>query len=130
MSVDIMQYRAAIGLFNINKIKLGKIHNSMFALLTVLKYIHACISRFICQILDIIFFPFCMVLFLLLNFLPLRSYFPILDNFSTFRVAIQMYIQISIKFVYIILSYKTQFFIKTISDWFFSLPFKVATMLT
>ena len=121
MYADIVHYRAAIGLFNIKKFKLGKTSNTTAEILMALKYIHACLSWFLCKLLAIVSLPFCMALFLLLNFLPLRFFFPVLDDFSTFRITSHMYIKISLKFIYIILSHKTINFIEILSGWFFSI---------
>ena len=74
-----------------------------------------------------------MALFLILNLLPFRPFFPILDDFSGFQTIILIYTQVSLKFVFIVISHnilalasKLKFYI---ADWTFSTLFRLATML-
>ena len=124
-----------IGLFNILKIKCGKkiSVNIMDSFMFILKYIYTCISWFICKSLAIILFPFCISLFLILNILPFRFFFPILDDFTIFLTTFRMYAQVSFKFAHILIAHKffgllsdIKFYIK---DWSGSTLLRLATML-
>ena len=102
MYVDIVNYRATIGLFNIVKLTHGKTSSINMAetLLCTLMYIHTCVTVLIIKLLEFIFFPFCMVIFLTLNLLPFKLHFPILDEFTIFQTTSHVYIQMSLKFLY------------------------------
>ena len=107
MNVDIVYYRAMIGLFNIVKLNRGKISsiNMVESLICTLMHIYTCVSICISKFLEFIFFPFCMVLFLTLNLFPFKLLFPVSDDFTIFQTTSHVYIHISLKFAYIIISH-------------------------
>ena len=166
MYVYIVNYRATIGLFNIVKLNHGKTSciNMAETLLCTLMHIHTCVTVLIIKLLEFIFFPFCMVIFLTLNLLPFKLLFPILDDFTIFQTTSHVYIhlpdyqscvhtpsrlpvmctyifqttshvyiQISLKFVYIIVSQNVFAFLSNLkayfADWSFSLSVRLLTML-
>ena len=90
-------------------------------------------SWLFCKVVTYMFFSICMALFLILNLLPLRFYFPILDDFSVFRSIIAMYSHVSFKFAYIITRHNILAFVSKFKcfteDWTLSTLFRLATML-
>ena len=124
-----------IGLFNIIKFKRGKFSstNMIAPLMYILTYIHTCISWLICKFLVLFFFPFCMALFLILNLLPFKFFFPVLDDFSIFHTTIHMYIQVSLKFAFIIITHNMGVFLSNLkmytADWSLFMLLKLLTML-
>ena len=125
-----------IGLFNTVKFKRGKI--SPIKLSEVLKYALNytlnCISLLLCKALAYIFFPFCIVLFLILNlFVPLKFFIPVLEDFSIFHTTCNMYLQITFKFVQIIITHNMSALISNLkyytADWTFFSLLRLATML-
>ena len=135
MNVDIVYYRAMIGLFNTIKIKGCKISPTMIEeLMCTFTCIYTCLSWFICKCLAVIFFPFCMALFLILNLLfPFKSVFHVSDDFTIFQATIQMYIHVSINFAHIIISHNMLTLLSNVKiftvDWSFSKLLRLATML-
>ena len=123
-----------IGLFNIVKFKRGKMSSSNMwdILICNLIYIQTCMS-FVSRCFAVIFFSFCMVLFLTLNILPFKFFFPILDDFSNFQTTFHIYIHVSLKFAYIILSHNMFTFFSNLkahtADWSFSTLLRLVTML-
>ena len=93
----------------------------------------SCPSVFIIKLLEFIFFPFCMVIFLSLNLLPFKLNFPILDKFTIFQTTSHVYMQISFKFVYIIISQNVFAFLSNLkayfADWSFSMALRLLTMI-
>ena len=125
MFVDIVQYRAAIGMFNNIKFISGKKSSPIIEVILALKYIHTCILMFLCEFLAIVYFPFCLTIFLILNCIPLRFSFPILEDFSTFQMTTRMYCRISLKFLCILISHV----FSALIGWSLSISFRIATML-
>ena len=99
----------------------------------ILMYIYTCISWFICKSLAFIIFPFCILLFLILNILPFRFFFPILEDFIIFLTSLRMYAQIPFKFAYILITHKCYSLLANIilhiKDWSVSALLRLATML-
>ena len=90
----------------------------------ILMYIYTCISWFICKSLAFIIFPFCILLFLILNILPFRF---------IFLTSLRMYAQIPFKFAYILITYKFYNLLANIiwhiKDWSVSALLRLVTML-
>ena len=108
MNIDIVTYRAIIGLFNTVKFKCGIfLPATIFDILTwVLTHIRTFLSQFLLRVLSFICFPFFMAIFLILNLLPFRFHFPVLGDFNNFQTTMFIYLQISLKFVFIVVSCK------------------------
>ena len=70
-----------------------------------------------------------MVIFLSLNLLPFKLLFPILDDFTIFQTTSHVYIQIPLKFVYIIISQNVFAFLSNLkayfADWSFSMSVRL-----
>ena len=74
-----------------------------------------------------------MVIFLSLNLLPFKLLFPIWDDFTIFQTTSHVHIQISFKFVYIIISQNVFAFLSNLkayfADWSFSMSVRLLPML-
>ena len=100
MFVDIVCYRARIGLFNLVKMKSLNKGASVFGEITeILLQIYASFSWVLVCFLITCMLPILLVTFLVLNFIPAaRVQFPILNDFSIFLNVWCSYISISMKF--------------------------------
>ena len=92
--LTIVYYRTMIGLFNTLKMKRVKflMTNMVSILMFIRSYVSNCMIWLPCKLLDFLFFPFCMVSFLLMNLLLLKLIFPVLDDFSSYHTVSRMYI--------------------------------------
>ena len=74
-----------------------------------------------------------MVSFLLMNLRLLKLIFPVLDDFSSYHTVARMYIQVSLKFVHILITHNISTFLLKLKlfavDWSFSTLLRLATIL-
>ena len=107
MNADLLYHRAAIGLFNIIRHRtVGKTKCLREEVLMAFSNLCGYVCWFLRQLFTVIHFPICMTLLLLLNLLPIKSFFSTLDDFPTFLVTSHTYARISLRFLSIIIYHK------------------------